>query len=382
MPTWKSQHYRTSGLAKGVLPQTIDRAIETAEALHRLSPLMPPVFSLRHLSELSEVPYSILRETVERENDPYRLFRIRKRPVPNEPLRYRIITVPSPPLKRVQSWIDREILNHALPDEASTAFSTKSSIFDAAALHCGARWLIKLDVKSFFESIDERQVYRVFLGFGYQPLVAFEMTRLCTRMPRTLGRSQRWYSSSDQWGQIPSYQSYRLGHLPQGAPSSPRLSNLAVIGLDQQIRAVAREAGLVYSRYADDLTLSTKDAKFTRKQATKIIGKIFRELGNYGFSPNLAKTHIASPGARKIVLGLGVDTDRPQLTREFKARMRQHLHYLAHPSYGPVRHASENGAGSVYALRNHVKGLLAFAKGIDAEYAARQTHLFNKIEWP
>ncbi len=382
MPIWRSQLFRAEGQARNIDGDVLDHAVKTADQLRRVSPALPPIFSLNHLAHLSGAPYGVLREAVERTNDPYRLFCIRKRPLPGEELRYRIISVPKEPLKRAQTFIDRQILASCSPDEASVAFVSGSSILEAARHHCGARWIIKLDIKSFFESITEQQVYQVFLELGYQPLIAFEMARLCTRVRNRGDLKGRWRVRSNQWTEIPAYSQRQQGYLPQGTPTSPRLSNLVVRSLDVDLRALAGDCGAIYTRYADDLTFSTKRTDFGRHDARILIGNVYAKIGRYGFSPHLSKTQIVSPGSRKIVLGLGVDTDRPRLTRDFKATMRRHLYFLTHPDVGPAMHAAAQGAGSVYALRNHIQGLLAFAKGIDRAYAEKQTTIFQTVRWP
>lgn len=383
MTIWRPQQYRRAAATAAVPEEISDNAIATIRALRQRSGKVPEILSLRHLSRRADVPYAYLRKIVERNatND-YRLFRIRKRPIRNERLRYRIITVPDAPLKKVQQWIDRHVLCAEEPDEASVAFTKHSSVYAAASMHCGARWMIKIDIRAFFESISERQVYRVFHEIGYQPLVAFELARLCTRVRRRAPLLERWRLGFAQQYEIAAYINYQTGHVPQGAPTSPRLSNLVVRELDEDIRKIATSAGLIYTRYADDLALSKTSDDFSRAAAVKVIRKIYRVLGDHGFAPNLAKTQIIPPRARKIVLGLLVDGDRPRLQREFKARIRQHLYYLTNRKFGPAKHAKAQGNATIYGLRNHIKGLLAFAHGVDPEYARRQTELFNRVVWP
>ncbi|WP_339085416.1 reverse transcriptase family protein [Hyphomicrobium sp. ghe19] len=383
MTIWRPQQYHRAADKAATPAEISDNAIATIEALRRRSRNVPEILSLRHLSVRAGVPYAYLREIVERNaTRDYRLFRIRKRPVRNQRLRYRIITVPEARLKKVQQWIDRHVLCAAEPDEASVAFTKRSSVYAAASIHCGARWMIKIDIRAFFESISERQVYHVFHEIGYQPLVAFELARLCTRLRRRAPPLKRWSLGFDRRYEISAYINGQVGHVPQGAPTSPRLSNLVVRELDEDIRTIAASAGLTYTRYADDLTLSKTTDDFSRAAAVKVIRKIYRVLGAHGFAPNLAKTQIVPPRARKIVLGLLVDGDRPRLQREFKARIRQHLHYLMHPKFGPAKHAKAQGNATIYGLRNHIKGLLAFAHGVDPEYARKQTELFNRVHWP
>lgn len=384
MSNWRSQQYKKWGKALGHPDIVLDNAIATVELLHKCSSHLPPVLSLKHLARLTGVTYEFLRDVVSRNTtESYlRLFRIQKRPLPGEGDRYRIIAVPEPRLMKVQRWINNNILANTLVDDASVAFSTGDSIMTAASHHCGARWLVKLDIKSFFESISERQVFHVFVNMGYQPLIALEMARICTRVRVNSARSKRWHVEPGRWMTINSYQSNKQGYLPQGAPTSPRLSNLVVKDFDRSLREVAEGQGLIYTRYADDLSFSTMSSDFSRKEASQFIRRVYKIMGSYGFSPNKTKTHIASPRARKVILGLLVDRDQPRLTREFKLRIRQHLHYLTHPDFGPARHAEANRSASIYGLRNHVRGLLAFAASVEPEYADSQMRLFKTIKWP
>ena len=117
-----------------------------------------------------------------------------------------------------------------------------------------------------------------------------------------------------------------MGHLPQGAPTSPMLANLAVSALDERLSMLAEKHGLIYTRYADDMMFSTNDNSWERSVTPNFIGAVYKELGAEGLSPNVAKTVVSSPGARRIVLGLLVDKDTPRLTRHFRSQLRQHLY--------------------------------------------------------
>ena len=383
MENWRPQVYRSQAPAN-VDPVVLSNAVATAALTTSVSPELPPIFSLRHLAHYTKTNYAVLRSISSRAIiDPYRTFGIRKRPLDISKPRFRRICVPEPSLLIVQRWINQHVLSKGTAHSASTAFAAGSSIKKAAGRHCCARWLIRIDAANFFESISEIRVFRVFLGLGYQPLVAFELARLCTRVgSQTLRRQRSQWQAKSTEGVIKAYRFKRVGHLPQGAPTSPVLANLSMYDFDQKVTNVAQQMGLEYSRYADDIILSTERAEFDRDQAVSVIGKIYSLMGELGLSPNVAKTRISPPGSRKIVLGLLVDGPVPRLTREFRHNLRRHLHYLLNPTVGPALHADARSFVAIGGLKNHVNGLIAFAHDIDPIFATECAEQFDKIAWP
>jgi len=390
MSRWRPQLYRKQGEEASVSDAILADAIAIAEVTAKANPKIPPIFTLRHLAHLADVNYGFIRTVVSRTNpNPYRLFRIRKRPSETGERRFRLIAVPDPSLLKTQRWITQEILGKAEPHSASVAFSKGDTLLAAAEPHCGCRWLIKLDVRNFFESISEIAVYNVFQSLGYQPLVAFELARLCTRLRTSeFPFKPRWWVRWWGWTTILAYQVWRpdngsrMGHLPQGAPTSPMLANLAMREFDKLVSRIADQNGLIYTRYADDLTLSSKNESYSRDHCRGAIGAVYAAMGKFGLSPNATKTRIVTPGARKIVLGLLVDGQKPRLLRSFKASMRQHLYYLQHPKIGPVAHAKKRGFVSVVGLRNHLFGLASFAVQIEPKYGKHCLSQLHKVDWP
>lgn len=383
MSDWRPQHFITEAKSAGVSAPVISAVNKTASLTRCANSQVPVILTLKHLANLSGVPYVFLRKVVSREEvDPYRSFRLKKRPLPNEPVRFRRITIPHPTLKRVQSWIASKVLAEGQVHDASVAFSTGNTLLKATKPHCGAQWLIKIDVKSFFESVTERQAYNAIRRLGYQPLVAFEIARICTRVGSTEYRSKlpKWVSKKNKWSTDNDYYYPLLGHLPQGAPSSPMLANLSVVPLDKLVQNIADKYGLTYTRYADDLALSSTDKNFTRRQTKAVIGETYRALRKFGFDPNLAKTVVSPPASRKILLGLLVDGPKPRLSRDFKSNLRKHLHYLG--KYGPAEHATRQQSGSIFAVKSHVKGLISHASQIEPDYAIDRYCEFNAVNWP
>ncbi|RUZ55692.1 reverse transcriptase family protein, partial [Mesorhizobium sp. M7A.F.Ca.US.007.01.1.1] len=263
------------------------------------------------------------------------------------------------------------------------AFSKGDTLVAAAEPHCGARWIVKMDVRNFFESINEISVYRVFQSLGFQRLISLELARICTRLGSltTSRKNPRWWSNRER-ETIKVYGARRMGHLPQGAPTSPMLANLAVRKLDELIEEIAAKHGMIYTRYADDLTVSTKDKTFNRDKCRAVIGEIYAAMAKHGLSPNTAKTIILSPGSRKIVLGLLVDGEEPRLQRDFRILMRQHLYYLTSPKHGPADHARIRGFSSIRGMRHHIHGLATFARQVEKPYGEECLSALNKVNWP
>lgn len=387
MERWSSHHYLREAADRNIDPSILRSAVAVGKEIVGRNRDIQPVFTLNHLATVCDVEYALLRQYVSRSSDPYRSFRVRKLPGPDGERRHRIICIPSPPLMKVQRWIAVNILAHATVSEASVAYSPGSKLIKAAEPHCRSRWLIKLDISRFFESIPETAVYRVFRSLGFQPLVSFEMARLCTRLyPGPLFNVQKWKGSGKGvWESPYKIQAYNhpwQGHLPQGAPSSPMLANLACRGLDERLSALAMQEQLQYTRYADDLTFSSRDPNFSRVRAAAFVGDVYEQLARDQFSPNKGKTSVVPPGGRKVVLGLLVDGPRPRLTREFKARLRQHIHYLRREDVGPVRHAAARGFTSIVGMRHHILGLIGYAGQVEPSYAAARRAEFESIKWP
>lgn len=363
-------------------PAVISAAVGHANAIRSVSTNLPVVFTLAHLAHLSGVSHRYLIEVAGRGSDPYRDYVTKKRQAPGSAAvsrRYRTICMPDPELKKVQRWLQQNMLSKIAPHGASTAYSEHNTVFAAAERHVNARWLVKIDIERFFESIKEPYVASVFERLGYPDLLSFQLGRLCTRLPTLKSRKDIFKRRSKP--ALGVMQNEWIGFLPQGAPTSPQLANLVMRRFDRRVTTAAKKAGLRYSRYSDDMIFSTTGS-FSRERAEGFVRDIYDVLGAYGFEANRTKTSIAAPGARKIVLGLLVDRDKPRLTREFRTNIETHLHYLERPDVGPVGHAEAREFDSVIGLRNHLEGLVAFARQIDRLYGDRLMVRLRAIVWP
>jgi RNA-directed DNA polymerase len=370
---WNPNLFRKEGNAKGYDPAYLNALVVQGEKM--VAQGVPVVFSLAHLAHLSRTLYADLhgfvsRADIERKDFPYKNFPIAKRTGGK-----RWISIPVPPLMAVQQWINQNILNRVAPHSAAFAYVPKRRLIEHAQRHCGADWLVKVDIKDYFSNISERQVFDVFLNLGYPKLLSFEMARLCTRVtPKRNGR--RWTHSIGEHA-ISNYDSKFIGSLPQGAPSSPALSNLVCLELDKELTLLATAKSATYSRYADDLCFSVVGGN--RQTAFDLKREVSKVLWKYGFSDNAKKTRVVPPGARKVLTGLNVNSTVPTIPKEVRDLVRMHLHFAK--KRGIPDHCKERGFRSIIGFKNHLLGLVGYVASVNAKHGAGFYQQFNDLPW-
>lgn len=369
--------YRKIGLAEGRSPETIRRAIAQAERAERNG--APAILTLGHLAHVTGADYLYLRSIISRAHDGYKPFKIRKRGGGG-----RLIAPPEPQLLAVQRWIARNVLAPRPTHASSMAYAGGSSPLKCAKRHVGAQWLLKFDIHDFFESIPEKRVYAVFRECGYQALISFELARLCTRVHSEYAQVPSTWRSDRSHGPpaIGVYSDKRIGHLPQGAPTSPMLSNLVSRPMDTVFTDLAHAAGLVYTRYSDDIVFSTAE-DMTRRDVRNLVDDVTRIFGAFGHVLHRKKITIAPPGARKLVLGLLIDGHSVRLSREYRDRVETHLRGIER--FGLAEHAASRHFASIWGMVRHIHGLVAHAKGVDTPYGealvARLSSSLAKQGW-
>ena len=205
---------------------------------------------------------------------------------------YRRLDVPDPLLMQVQKNILHHILDGFSASEAASAYQKNVSAAQAAALHRGKKLVLKLDIRDFFGSI----TFPLVLGRGF-PAAYFPQE------VRTLLTSLCCFHQ----------------HLPQGAPTSPSLSNLVMKPFDAHMLAWCGERGISYTRYCDDMTFSG-DFK-----PASVIGKTTGFLETMGMELNREKTVISSQAERQTVTGITVN-QVCQLPRDTRRKLRQEVH--------------------------------------------------------
>lgn len=194
----------------------------------------------------------------------------------------RLIAAPTKDLKRVQKNILNNVLYQFKPHINCYGFIKNKSIFSNASKHRNKEIIFNTDIKDFFNTITSKRIQGLLEKLGFSKDVAYLITELCT-----FNR-----------------------HLPQGAPTSPHISNLICHTLDKRLTGLAKKMNVEYSRYADDITFS--GSKIPRS-ITKLIEKIVRKEG---FKLARDKTRFLSKANRQVVTGLIVNQKKLSIGRK------------------------------------------------------------------
>lgn len=241
----------------------------------------------------------------------------------------RLISAPMPRLKRAQYWVLDNILAKVPAHDAAHGFLAGRSIVSNATPHAGHDVVINLDVKDFFPSIAFGRIKGVFRHLGYGEAMATLLALLCSE-----NRAQAWQVDGEKLfvgGKA------RERVLPQGAPTSPMLTNLLCRRLDRRLLGLARQLGFVYTRYADDLTFSAS-GEAARDNVGRLLGRVRWILRDEGFTPHPDKERVMRKGRRQEVTGLVVNADKPGVSRETRRRLRAALHRATQASAGKPAH--------------------------------------------
>lgn len=245
------------------------------------------------------------------EDGPYKLFQVPKR----EAGEVRLICAPNRILKAVQRRILEAILAPIPSHEAAHGFVPGRSTVTNAQAHVGQEVIVKFDLKDFFPSIHQSRVLGLFTSLGYtfgdgyartdddSNSVAPVLARLCV-----------YRGARDEWG---------AGFAPQGAPTSPALSNLICRTLDARLTGLAHKLGGVYTRYADDLTLSF--ASLDELNLGRLRWWVDQICYQEGFLVHHKKFRVTRRSQRQQVTGIVVN-DTPRVPREERRKLRAILH--------------------------------------------------------
>lgn len=311
------------------------------------------------LCRLLEIPMSQLEHII---NYPsYRAFQI-----PKKRGGYREILAPEEGLKELQKKLNHYLQAYYFwikPDEVHgfviNALLTEDNcnIVANAERHTGKKAVLNIDLKDFFPRVTANRVFRLFSSefFGFTRQMATVLALLTT------------YN----------------GHLPTGAPSSPVLSNFICYQLDKELKAFSFLHGLSYSRYADDLTFSSKE-----HISTDLILDIINEIRKNDFAINEKKLRVRNAGRKQTVTGLTVN-NKINVDRKLLKKIRAMLHDLSvnGPESAAKKHFKLNrqpSEGQKATFINRLKGYINFVRMVRGEkdpiYIKQQQLLYEVLK--
>ena len=238
----------------------------------------------------------------------------------------RIILAPCEKLKQAQRFF-KTAINWVYPLEMNT--------FNAAKIHCGKKYVLKMDIKDFYSSVP-------------YPFIEQVVKNVCKRIKNANINYYLMITTVDD-------------KLPTGAPTSAHIANACFSPVDKRIKDYANILGISYSRYMDDLTFSCDD-KYLLNLVEKYVTKT---LGNFGYKLNEKKTKYISDNKQQNVLGVIVNNKDVRLPKKLRRKLRAALHnYSIFKSSGAKQIDLKYRTWSEKSIAQF-KGYLAYAKQVD-----------------
>jgi RNA-directed DNA polymerase len=287
----------------------------------------------------------------------------------------RLIEEPKPLLKHFQRVVLREILDRIPVHPAAHGFCKDRSALTYAAGHSGQSVVLHLDLEDFFASVTAGRVFGIFRRCGYPESVAYTLTGLVTNS--VPGHVWEAAPRPERAEMLTAHR--RLGnhlahpHLPQGAPTSPTIANLAGLGLDRRLSGLAAAAEGTYSRYADDLAFSWPNRR-SGEQLARFLALVGHIVSEEGFRVNPLKTSVRRAGQRQRLAGIVVN-ERPNVQRSEYDLLRAILHNSNRT--GPT---SQN-RGQHPRFREHLAGRISWVAQLNPAREERLTAALERIDW-
>ena len=279
----------------------------------------------------------------------------------------RLIEAPKRVLKSIQKEILYGIFESVPPHPSCCGFRTGSSIVDYAAPHVGKSVVLKMDLRDFYPSIHYGRVFAIFASLGYPE----NISRLLAQLSTTATPLGLW-QVRERNELVEHYESlYSVRHLPQGAPSSPALANLAAYRLDCRLTGFAKQLGANYTRYADDLAFSGGEEfkRAAKRFSTSVAAIILEE----GFQVNFRKTRIMPAATSQRLAGIIVN-ESLNIPRkkydELKAILTNSIRFGLE---------SQNRANHP-DFRRYLQGRVAFISMINAEKGSKLRDLLQQVD--
>lgn len=247
-------------------------------------------------------------------NKRYRTFTIKKKSGKD-----RIISAPAIGLKLIQQCLNEIFQTYYEANNNACGFIPERNITYGAKLHINRPYILNIDLKDFFDSITFPRIKKILmippfnLKNDKEPL-AYIIACLCCH-PKEVANINKNEDGDLIIKQV----------LPQGAPTSPILTNIVCRNLDRHLLGLAKRFKANYSRYADDITFSCKKNIF--KSDSEFMIELKRIIEDeQGLTINPEKTRVQSKHQRQEVTGLVVN-NKVNVSKRYIKQIRLWLHY-------------------------------------------------------
>jgi hypothetical protein len=285
-----------------------------------------------------------------------------------------LIERPKRRLKQLQRRLLHDLLDWIPAHDAAHGFTRGRSVVTHVAAHTAKHVVLRMDLEDFFASVPAGRVFAILRTAGYPEAVAHPLTGLMTNtVPATVWRR---LPRPHEMSAIAKHHRFggRLAqpHLPQGAPTSPALANLAAFRLDRRLAGAAASLGLDYTRYADDLVFSGPSNLM--RLAAGLRTQVAAIAADEGFRINHAKSTLATRAGRQRVCGVIVN-QHPNIAREEYDTLKAMIHNCARD--GP---ASQNRSG-INNFRAHLVGRIAWVEALNPQRGEKLRRGLSDISW-
>ena len=293
----------------------INRCLQYAENL--MNNGLPVIYDIDHFSRLVGYDKLYIRKAITHSPAFYRKFKVTKRNGTS-----RLLAEPLPSLKEIQLWLLQNVLRQLPIHSHAKAYKTGVSLKENLRFHVNQPMVMAMDIVDFFPSIKRNQIEEEFVRMGYGKRISNLFAKLCTL--------------SD--------------HLPQGAPTSPYLSNLIFRTVDEELAEFSKTHNIRYTRYADDLTFS---GEF---DPNLLFNRVQPAVNSIGLNVHPTKTKVMKRHQQQRVTGMNVNK-KTQVPFDKRNRLRQEMYMIE--KYGFQEHLRHCSITDHHYL-NRLKGRVNF----------------------
>ena len=258
------------------------------------------------------------------------------------------------------------------PSEHAMGFTEERSVVTNADIHKGKNYVFNIDLKDFFPSVEQPRIWKrlQLAPFNFPKPIANVLAGLCS-----MREVRKDANGEDFFAYV----------LPQGAPTSPIITNMICDTLDRRLAGLAKRFGLHYTRYADDITFSSMHNVYAAKGDFR--KELDRIIKNQGFIINEAKTRLQKLGGRQEVTGIIV-SEKLNVSKKYVREIRSLLYIWEEYGYSTAmskflpKYKAEKGhvkKGNP-DLTNVLDGKLMYLKMVKGDADSVYVRLYNKFQ--